>query len=96
VVNGVECHHLAFRNADVDWQLWVRTGPKPVPCKYVVTSKAMAAAPQYRILFHNFNVDNDAPASFAFSAPAGAKSVPIAQLSGIGELPPPSSSGDKK
>ena len=24
VVAGVECSHLAFRNQDVDWQLWVQ------------------------------------------------------------------------
>ena len=39
VVDGVECEHLAFRNAEVDWQLWVEAGPKPVPRKYVITSK---------------------------------------------------------
>ena len=39
VVDGVECEHLAFRNAEVDWQLWVETGSKPVPRKYVITSK---------------------------------------------------------
>ena len=25
-VNGVECHHLSFREAKVDWQLWVQAG----------------------------------------------------------------------
>ena len=25
VINGVECEHLAFRNRETDWQLWVRT-----------------------------------------------------------------------
>ena len=25
-VQGVECHHLSFREDDVDWQLWVKTG----------------------------------------------------------------------
>jgi hypothetical protein len=28
-VDGVECHHLAFRNEIVDWQLWVKTGDQP-------------------------------------------------------------------
>src|SRR5439155_10876638 len=29
VIDGVECEHLAFRNADVDWQLWVEVGARP-------------------------------------------------------------------
>src|SRR5262249_10824714 len=28
VVDGVECEHLAFRNEDVDWQLWVEVGQR--------------------------------------------------------------------
>ena len=37
VIDGVECEHLAFRNQDVDWQLWVQVGAKPIPlqiCDY--------------------------------------------------------------
>jgi hypothetical protein len=26
VINGVECEHLAFRNDDTDWQIWVAAG----------------------------------------------------------------------
>ncbi len=26
VIDGVECDHLAFRNFDTDWQLWVEVG----------------------------------------------------------------------
>ena len=31
VIDGVECEHLAFRNADTDWQIWVETGARPIP-----------------------------------------------------------------
>ena len=31
VINGVECEHLAFRNLDTDWQIWVEVGAKPIP-----------------------------------------------------------------
>jgi hypothetical protein len=31
VINGVECEHLAFRNDDTDWQLWVQVGANPIP-----------------------------------------------------------------
>ena len=31
VVDGVECAHLAFRTPEVDWQMWVELGARPVP-----------------------------------------------------------------
>ena len=43
VIDDVECDHLAFRNHDVDWQLWVEVGNRPIPRKYVITSKDVTA-----------------------------------------------------
>ena len=54
VVDGVECEHLAFRNADTDWQIWIQTGAQPVPRKYAITSKAVAGAPEYTLRMHNW------------------------------------------
>ena len=48
-VHGVECHHLAFRENKVDWQLWVKAGDTSLPMKYVITSKWMTGAPQYTV-----------------------------------------------
>jgi hypothetical protein len=50
VIDGVECEHLAFRNQDTDWQLWVEAGPHPIPRQLVITSKVVAGSPQYTIL----------------------------------------------
>jgi hypothetical protein len=33
VVDGVECDHIAVRTPDVDWQLWVERGTRPIPRK---------------------------------------------------------------
>ncbi|MEB3322861.1 MAG: DUF2092 domain-containing protein, partial [Synechococcaceae cyanobacterium] len=33
------CQHLAFRQKDVDWQIWIRTGDQPLPCKLVITDR---------------------------------------------------------
>ena len=32
-IDGTEVHQLAFRGADVDWQLWVTAGDKPLPLR---------------------------------------------------------------
>ena len=88
IIDGKECQHLAFRNADTDWQLWVRSGDRPLPCKYVISSKTVAAAPEYSIRFRNWT--QNAPATaFVFTPRKGARRVEFGQLSGIGELPPP-------
>ena len=34
VIDGVECEHLAFRNFDTDWQLWVEVGGGPSRAKW--------------------------------------------------------------
>jgi hypothetical protein len=57
VINGVECEHLAFRNDDTDWQIWVAVGANPVPCKFVITSKAVTGGPQYTILITDWKSD---------------------------------------
>ena len=39
VVDGIECEHLAFRDLNVDWQLSVEIGDRPIPRKYVITTR---------------------------------------------------------
>ena len=36
-VNGRSCHTLAFVEKDIDWQIWIDTGPQLTPCKLVIT-----------------------------------------------------------
>jgi hypothetical protein len=88
VINGVDCHHLAFRTPETDWQIWIELGDRPMPCKYVITSKTMAAAPQYTLRIKSWNADASGDAStFAFSPPGDAKKVALDELEGIDELP---------
>ena len=85
VVGGIECEHLAFRNADTDWQLWVRTGAEPIPCKYVITSKAVTAAPQYTLIVNSWS--GEAKDDFSFAPPAGSKQVDAKAMPHIDEVP---------
>jgi hypothetical protein len=90
VINGVECEHLAFRNQDTDWQLWVKVGDKPIPCKYVITSKAVGMAPQYTLTMRDWKTDVPVEdTAFAFTPAAGAKKVEPDALASVDELPPP-------
>jgi len=76
VVAGQRCHHLAYRGVDVDWQLWVREGKQPAPCRYVITSKTVAGAPQFAIQVLKWDTAPDVSAArFRFVAPKGAKAI---------------------
>lgn len=86
-VNGVECHQLAFREANVDWQLWVKTGTEPLPMKYVITSKWHTGAPQYEIRWRDWNTSpNISGKQFAFSAPKGSLKLVTLSVNEIGEF----------
>ena len=76
VVAGQRCHHLAYRGLDVDWQLWVREGKQPAPCRYVITSKTVAGAPQFAVQVLKWDTSPDvSDARFRFVAPKGAKAI---------------------
>jgi len=97
VVDGVECDHLAFRNTDVDWQIWIETGSRPIPRKYVITSKAVTEAPQYTLHVKDWKTDAPVAAdAFTFKAPTNAKKIEFASLSDIDEVPPGEAPGVKK
>lgn len=97
VVDGFECEHLAFRNDDTDWQLWVQTGDAPIPRKYVITSKTETGAPQYTLVIREWKTDvQPSSDAFVFKAPDGAKKVDAAALAGLDEIPPGMPMGEKK
>lgn len=88
VIDGVECEHLAFRNQDTDWQLWVEAGDRPIPRKYVITSKAVTGGPQYTLRIKEWKTDQQPAAdAFTFTPPAGAKKVDFKELSDMDEVP---------
>ena len=98
VVDGVECEHLAFRTADVDWQVWVESGARPVPRKYVITSKHVAGAPQYTLRIKEWKTDVAIAAdAFAFKPPPDAKKVEFSAMTAqIDEIPSGQITGAKK
>jgi hypothetical protein len=94
VIDGVECEHLAFRNFDTDWQLWVEVGAQPIPRKVVITSKTMNSAPQYSFRIKSWKTGvRPAEGAFTFSPPADAKQLDPNALIDLDELPPEPDTG---
>jgi hypothetical protein len=97
VIDGIECEHLAFRDDDTDWQIWIEIGARPIPRKYVITSKSVTGAPQYTLRVKDWKTDVQVAAdAFAFKPPADAKKVDVSALSNIDEIPLGIASGAKK
>jgi hypothetical protein len=86
VIDGVECDHLAFRNVDTDWQIWIESGARPIPRKYVITSKGVAEAPQYTLRIKEWKTDVPADA-FVFKPDPSATKIAESELSDIDEVP---------
>lgn len=76
VIDGVPTHHLAFRGNQVDWELWVEEGKRPLPRRYVITSKDMQGAPQHSATMSNWKLASDLPdETFRFDPPKGARKI---------------------
>ena len=71
------CDHYAFRQGNVDWQIWIKSSGKPLPRKLVVTSRADDARPQSVSLIDWNLKPTFSDAVFRFTPPAGAKAIEI-------------------
>jgi hypothetical protein len=47
MVDGVRCHHLAFVDKNIDWQIWIEDGAQIVPRKVVITYTSVSGSPQF-------------------------------------------------
>jgi hypothetical protein len=81
VIGGVECDSLAFRTDEVDWQIWISRGDRPYPCRYVIMTRDMTAAPQYSIQVSNWKTGSDVPRTdYSFHNNTNARQVELPQL----------------
>lgn len=94
-VMGYSCHHLAFTQDNIDWQVWIQDGPQPFIRKFVITHKNEPGMPQFGALITQWNMtDRIAESDFVFAPPTGAlkipmrKDAPIAAHGNGGVVPP--------
>ncbi len=76
-IGGVTCGHYAFRQAGLDWQVWIQLGDYPLPRKLVLTTMTDDARPQYSATFTWNLAPSFNEGAFTFAAPAGAGRVPF-------------------
>ena len=74
-VGDTDCDHYAYRSKEVDYQLWIQSGDKPLLRKIVITSKKMASQPEFTsVLGWDLSPKVD-DATFAFTPRQGATRI---------------------
>ena len=82
VVGGVKTTQLAFRGSEVDWQIWIEDGDKPLPRKFILTSKKVSGEPEFTVLIRNWDVAAKlSDQEFNFKPAKGAKKIEFLNLS---------------
>ena len=75
-VLGVNCHHLAFTQQNVDWQVWIQDGPQPLFRKFVIAQKNEEGVPEFTALITHWDLtERIADSDFVFDPPRGASKI---------------------
>lgn len=75
-IRGVLCHHLSFDGDEVQLQVWVEAGDKPLPRKVVLTHKELPGSPQWTAYLSDWNFSPQLDDNlFAFTPPQGAEKI---------------------
>jgi hypothetical protein len=84
-IDGVLTDHYAFREDDVDWEIWIQNGAQPFPRKLVIVDRNDPAKPTFvaRLQWQLNPAFSDA--DFAFVPDASAKRIQMATYKGSGE-----------
>jgi hypothetical protein len=77
-IDGVQCDQYAFREGEIDWQIWIQRGDQPVPRKVVIIDRTDEARPAYVARLTWNTSAQFTKATFAFSPPKDAKAIHMA------------------
>lgn len=90
-IDGHACHHLAYEQATLDWQIWIDAGEPPLPRRLVISYKQLPNCPQYEVAFTRWSqASTSSDAEFTAQIPEGATKVDLRQPDrtvGLGTAP---------
>ena len=84
-IDGVQTDHYAFREEDVDWEVWIQRGDQPVPRKLVIVDRTAAAHPTFISRLSWKLNPAFADSDFTFVPDADAKRIQMATYKGDGQ-----------
>ena len=84
LINGRATFHLAFTQKEIDWQIWIEDGPRPLPRKLLITYKNEPGSPQYTAIFSDWVFQPRLSDSFAdFHPPVGSYEIQFLKLTNL-------------
>ena len=72
-IAGRPCEHLAFRLPEVDVQLWIEEGDRPLIARIVITHKLDEGNPQFRATLHDWDLAPETPETLFYFEPEEGK-----------------------
>jgi len=80
-VAGRQAHHILCTQEDLDWQIWIDAGEKPLVLKLAIAFKNEPGHPGFEATFTNWDLKADIKdGTFTFTPPSGATQVQISDL----------------
>jgi hypothetical protein len=81
-LDGVKTTHYAFREPDVDWEIWIQDGDKPLPLKLSIVDRTDPARPAFTTRIKWTPNPTFADRDFTFVPGKGAMKIGLAQFKG--------------
>jgi hypothetical protein len=60
-VEDTLCHQLAFKQDEIDWQMWIQDGDMPLPRKLRIVYKKVPGEPKFTITFTKWEFSEELP-----------------------------------
>lgn len=80
MIGGVAADHYAFRSKDRDWEVWIRSGDKPVPLKLTLVDRDQPSRPRYTVTFVWWERSDLPDADFVFASAPDHKPIGILRV----------------
>jgi hypothetical protein len=76
LIQGVKCHQLAFRQKDIDWEVWIEEGDKPLVRRIAICDKTQKGEPLTVTDLSNWDVSPTFEADlFTFTPPPDVQKI---------------------
>jgi hypothetical protein len=86
-IKGAPCDHFAFHQQDVDWEIWIERGSRPLPRKLVITTTTAPQQPQHSVVLDWDLAPKIDEAMFAFTPPPSAHRIEFEAAAASGPTP---------
>jgi len=80
-IGGTSCLHYAFRQDEVDFEIWIQRGANPLPRKLVITTTTDPSRPQHSATYTWNLAPSYDEATFTFTPPKDANKIVMAVVS---------------